>query len=163
VPLPLRDASFTILLGSCSVRARRLVEAQLQPGHPAQESSGQRHGQSASGFAAWCCRTPRCCRTTWCVWLVVETDPVYHPQKQLQLLTASGAFQESVVIGGPSNNNSGHEFPVHVLAVSKNVSNTFRGYLRDSDTSKRWVGVLRPADSRVLATLKVIRDDSASI
>jgi hypothetical protein len=95
--------------------------------------------------------------------VVVETDPVYHPQKQLHLRTASGAFQESVVIGGPSNNIRGQEFPVHVLAVSKNVSNTFRGYLRDSDTSKRWVGVPKPADSRVLATLKVIRDDSASI
>jgi hypothetical protein len=97
------------------------------------------------------------------VWLVVETDPIYHPQKQLQLPTASGAFKESVVIGGPRNNNRGHEFSVHVLAVSKNVSHNFRDYLRDSDTSKRWVGVPKPADSRVLATLKVIRDDSASI
>lgn len=97
------------------------------------------------------------------VWLVVETDPVYHPQKQLQLPTASGAFQESVVIGGPNNNERGHEFPVHVLAVRKNVSNAFRGYLRDSAASKRWLGVPKPVDSMVLTTLKVIRDDSASI
>jgi hypothetical protein len=99
------------------------------------------------------------------VWLVVETGgTVYHPQHaQLQLPKDSGAFQAPVVIGDRSNADRGHEFPVHVLAVTKGVSRAFRRYLLESARFKNWAGVPKPIDSRVLATLKVIRDDSASI
>jgi hypothetical protein len=94
------------------------------------------------------------------VWLVVENGPVYHPQGA-RLPTDSGAFRAAVTIGGV---NSGHlhEFTVHVLAVTENISKSFGLYQQDSANSKKWPGVPKPADSLVLATLKVIRDDSAS-
>jgi len=96
------------------------------------------------------------------VWLVVETGTVYHPQHG-QLQIDSGAFQASVVIGRKGNDDRGHEFPVHVLAVTEEVSKAFRRYLQDAASLRKWDGVPKPADSRVLATLKVTRDDSASI
>ncbi len=96
------------------------------------------------------------------VWLVVETGTVYHPQHEA-LPTNSRAFRASVFIGGKGNAERGQEFPVHVLAVTEDVSKAFRRYQKDSASSNKWVGVPKPADSKILATLKVIRDDSASI
>ncbi|MGO8788985.1 MAG: hypothetical protein ACLQVL_16590 [Terriglobia bacterium] len=96
------------------------------------------------------------------VWLVVETGTVYHPQHEA-LPTNSGAFQAPVIIGGTSNEERGREFPVRMLAVTEDVSKAFRFYLQDAARLRKWKGVPKPPDSRVLATLKVIRDDSASI
>jgi hypothetical protein len=95
------------------------------------------------------------------VWLVVETGTAFHPQ--VQLSTESGAFQATLVIGAV-NEVPGHEFPVHVLAVTEDVSKAFTRYRLDSVSFKKWVGVpkTKPIDSKVLATVKVIRDDSAS-
>ena len=100
------------------------------------------------------------------VWLVVETgsgaSAVYHPQGA-QLPTHSGAFHRAPVIIGVPNDNQGREFTIHVLAVTEDVSKDFDRYQKDSSIFKRWHGFRKPADSRVLATLKLIRDDSASI
>jgi hypothetical protein len=93
------------------------------------------------------------------VWLVVETGKVYHPQAQLP--AGGGAFQASVFIGSP-NDNHGQVFPVHVLAVTEDVSKAFQRYRQDSATFKKWRGIPKPEDCKVLATVKIIRDDSAS-
>lgn len=94
------------------------------------------------------------------VWLVVEAGGVYHPQR---LLAAdNGAFQAPVVIGSRGSQDCGHEFPVHALAVTEDVSEAFRRYQEGSNSFKKWGGVPKTPDSRVLATLKLIRDDSAS-
>jgi hypothetical protein len=95
------------------------------------------------------------------VWLVVETGAVYHPQGA-RLPTDSGRFRAPVIIG-LNNDNHGHEFTVHVLAVTEDVSKDFDRYQKDSFIFKKWHGFQKPADSRQLATLKLIRDDSASI
>ena len=92
------------------------------------------------------------------IWLVVETGAVYHPQRQVP--TDSGTFEASVVVGR-INDDHLHGFPVHVLAVTEDVSKAFRRYQEDSASFRKWSGVPKPPDSRVLATLKVIRDDSA--
>ena len=96
------------------------------------------------------------------VWLVVENGAVYHPQGA-QLPTDSGAFHRAPVTIGSVNSGHLHEFTIHVLAVTKSISRSFSRYQQDSASSKKWPGVRKPADSMVLATLKVIRDDSASI
>jgi hypothetical protein len=95
------------------------------------------------------------------VWLVADTGTLYHPQG-MRLPTDTGAFHRRRVFIGGVNRDNLLEFTVHVLAVSKNASNTFSRYQQDSASSKKWPGVPKPADSRVLATLKVIRDDSVS-
>jgi hypothetical protein len=95
-------------------------------------------------------------------WLVVENGAVYHPQGA-QLPTDSGAFHRApVTIGGVNGENS-REFTVHVLAVTEDISNSFRRYQQGSASFKKWAGVPKPdADSKVLATAKLIRDDSVS-
>lgn len=96
------------------------------------------------------------------VWLVVETGAVYHPQGA-QLPTDSGAFHARVIIGR-INDDHLHEFTVQVLAVTEDISKSFRRYQQGSASFKKWAGVPKPAaDSKVLATVKLIRDDSASI
>jgi hypothetical protein len=93
------------------------------------------------------------------VWLVVETGGVYHPQKHR--LPAGGTFEAPVIIGRRDDDHL-HEFTVHALAVTEDVSRQFSQYQRDSASFKKWRGLPKPADSKVLATLKLIRDDSAS-
>ena len=94
------------------------------------------------------------------VWLVVETGTRYHPQ---HLPTDSGCFRAPVIIGR-KNDDHGHEFTVHVLAVTEDISESFGRYQEGSANFKKWGGVPKPAaDSKVLATVKLIRDDSASI
>jgi hypothetical protein len=96
------------------------------------------------------------------VWLVVEIGTLYHPQGA-QLPTDSGSFQASVIIGRIKDDHL-HEFTVYVLAVTEDISKSFRRYQQGSASFKRWAGVPKPAaDSMVLATVKLIRDDSASI
>jgi hypothetical protein len=95
------------------------------------------------------------------VWLVVEIGALYHPQGT-QLPTDSGAFHRApVIIGGPNGGHL-HEFTVHVLAVTEDISKSFSRYQQGSASFKKWAGVPKPAaDSKVLATVKLIRDDSA--
>ncbi len=93
------------------------------------------------------------------VWLVVETGALYHPQEQLP--KENGPFRAPVIIGR-INHDDMQEFTVHVLAATEEVSKAFSRYREDSASFKRWLGVPKPADSKVLATLKLIRDDSAS-
>jgi hypothetical protein len=94
-------------------------------------------------------------------WLVVETGAAYHPQRQLR--TDRGTFRERVIIGR-KNTDHGQEFTVHVVAVTDDVSRAFNRYREDSASFKTWGGVPKPAaDSKVLATVKLIRDDSASV
>ena len=97
------------------------------------------------------------------VWLVVEIRAVYHPQGT-QLPTDSGAFHRRPVIIGDVNGGHLLEFTVHVLAVTEDISKSFSRYQQGSASFKRWAGVPKPAaDSKVLATVKLIRDDSATI
>jgi hypothetical protein len=97
------------------------------------------------------------------VWLVVATGTVYHPQGA-QLPTDSGAFHRARVFIGGIKGDQLNEFTVHVLAVTEDVSRSFRRYQQGSASFQRWAGVPKPtADSKVLATVKLIRDDSASI
>jgi hypothetical protein len=95
------------------------------------------------------------------VWLVVEIGALYHPQGT-QLPTDGGAFHRApVIIGGPNGGHL-HEFTVHVLAVTEDISKSFSRYQQGSASFKKWAGVPKPAaDSKVLATVKLIRDDSA--
>ena len=96
------------------------------------------------------------------VWLVVENGPLYHPQGT-KLPTDSGVFDRApLTIGGVSD---GHlrEFTIHALAVTEDISKSFSRYQQGSASFKKWAGVPKPAtDSRVLATVKLIRDDSTS-
>jgi hypothetical protein len=93
------------------------------------------------------------------LWLVVETGTLYHPQQHLP--TDSGGFRAPVIIG-LNNDNHGHEFTVHVLAVTEDISKSFGRYQQGLASFKKWGGVPKPAaDSKVLATVKLIRDDSA--
>ena len=96
------------------------------------------------------------------VWLVVESGALYHPQGA-QLPTDSGAFHRARVTIGVPNDNQGREFTVHVLAVTEDISKSFSRYQQGSASFQKWAGVPKPADdSKVLATVKLIRDDSAS-
>jgi hypothetical protein len=97
------------------------------------------------------------------IWLVVaETGARYHPQ--VHLPSASGAWQSSVVLGGPPTSlNANHEFTIHVLAVTEDVNSDFERYLRDAGKLKNWSGVPVPPDSRVLSTVQLVRDDSISV
>jgi hypothetical protein len=93
------------------------------------------------------------------VWLVVETGTVYHPQGQ-QLLT--NLFRESVIIGR-KNADLGQKFTIHVLAATEDVSNVFSQYQKDSSSFGKWEGVPIPPDSRVLATVELIRHDTPEV
>lgn len=97
------------------------------------------------------------------IWLVVaEIRPRYHPQ--VHLPGASGAWQASVILGGAQiSTDANHEFTIHVLAVTEDVSKAFERYIRDAQTEKKWPGVPVPPQPRILATLKVVRDDSVSM
>jgi len=96
------------------------------------------------------------------VWLVVEVGNCYHPQEPLSR-NAIG-WQATVTIGREKlGADSSCEFPVHVLAVTESVSNAFERYLTDGERRKKWAGVPKPSDSKVLATVRVVRDDSASM
>ena len=93
------------------------------------------------------------------VWLVVESGPRYHPQGN-KLSTNSTAFEEFVFIGR-DNDDYGSEFLVHLLAVTEDISKSFERYRQDA-SSNQWPGVPKPTQgSRVLATVKVIRNNSA--
>jgi hypothetical protein len=74
------------------------------------------------------------------------------------------AWQSSVIIGGaPIGSNANQEFTIHVLAVTEGVSTAFERYAKDSGKRKEWHGVPKPPDSRILATLRLVRDDSVSM
>jgi hypothetical protein len=67
-----------------------------------------------------------------------------------------------VTIGGENDGNS-REFTIHALAVTEDISKSFSRYQQGSASFKKWAGVPKPsADSKVLATVKLVRDDSAS-
>jgi hypothetical protein len=96
------------------------------------------------------------------VWLVVENGPLYHPQGT-RLPTDSGAFHNAPVTIGSDRSGNLHEFTVHALAVTEDISKSFSRYQQGSASFKKWAGVPKPAaDSRVLATVKLVRDDSTS-
>lgn len=96
------------------------------------------------------------------VWLVVENGALYHPQGR-RLPIESGAFDRAPVTIGGDKGGHAHEFTVHALAVTEDISKSFSRYQQGSASFKKWAGVPIPAaDSKVLATVKLIRDDSAS-
>jgi hypothetical protein len=96
------------------------------------------------------------------VWLVVETGAVYHPQTCLS--RGATAWHSTVYLGRSQHGlDANHEFPIHVLAVTEDVSRAFERYLTDARKRGQWSGLPKPPDSKVLATLRVIRDDSASM
>jgi hypothetical protein len=74
------------------------------------------------------------------VWLVVENGALYHPQGK-QLPIDSGAFNRvPVTIGGDSGGHL-HEFTVHALAVTEDISKSFSRYQQGSASFKKWAGV----------------------
>jgi hypothetical protein len=96
------------------------------------------------------------------VWLVVEVGARYHPQKRLS--RDAIAWQATVILGREhAGVDSSSKFPVHVLAVTGSVTSAFERYLTDGQKRKEWSGVPKPPDSKVLATVQVVRDDSATI
>jgi hypothetical protein len=100
--------------------------------------------------------------STWTdVWLVVETGgAIYHPQTRL----AADAWQATISIGrSASALDKGRIFPVHILAVTQDVSKAFTRYQKDAAKHRDWHGVPEPPESQVLATVNVIRDDTASM
>jgi hypothetical protein len=50
-----------------------------------------------------------------------------------------------------------------VIAVTEDIGLAFDRYRADSGKRKQWSGVSKPPDSKVLATVRVVRDDSASM
>lgn len=94
------------------------------------------------------------------IWLVVETGARWHPQVRLQ--RAVGTFQTTVSIGR-AGLDGGHDFPVHVVATTEDVTSSLERYLKDAVRLRNWPGIPQPVDSRVLATITVVRDDSASV
>src|SRR5262249_1491446 len=59
------------------------------------------------------------------VWLVVETGGVWHPQ--IRLTSGAATFQANVSIGR-SGSDAGEEFPIHVVAVTEDVTSSFERY-----------------------------------
>lgn len=95
------------------------------------------------------------------VWLVVEGGSKYHPQRRLP--KCATAWQESISIGRSQPGcDANCEFPVHVIAVPPDVDEAFERYLSDANKTKTWRGVSRPPGSKILATIRIVRDDSAS-
>jgi hypothetical protein len=97
------------------------------------------------------------------IWLVVaEGTARFHPQ--VRLSRNSGAWHASVILGGPQPSlDVKHEFTIHVLAVTEGVSKAFERYLSDAVKLKKWAGVTIPPQSRILATLRMVRNDSVSM
>jgi hypothetical protein len=94
------------------------------------------------------------------IWVVVETGTLWHPQPQLP--RGATTFQTIVLIGR-AGLDGGQEFPVHIVAVTEDVTNSLERYLKDAARLKNWPGIPNPTESRVLATIRVVRDDAASI
>lgn len=95
------------------------------------------------------------------IWMVVQTGNVYHPQARLH--ASQTTWQSAVILGRSENGaDTNREFTVHVLAVTESVSAAFWLYLTDPGMQPTWSGVPRPQESRVLATIVIIRDDSVS-
>jgi len=57
----------------------------------------------------------------------------------------------------------GKTLTVRLLATTQEVSDAFHRYCADSATFRKWRGVPAPKDSRIIATVEVLRDDSASV
>lgn len=94
------------------------------------------------------------------VWLAVEVNSLYHPQ--VQLPKDRSGWQATAILGRSELGiDSGHEFRIHVLAVTEAVSGLFYRYLSEGHRHG-WSGVPKPAESNVLTTAVVVRDDSAS-
>lgn len=95
------------------------------------------------------------------VWLVVEAGSKYHPQRRLP--KGAVAWQEIISIGRSQTGlDANCEFPIHVIAVPPDVDEAFERYQSDASRTKTWRGVSRPPGSKALATIRVLRDDSAS-
>jgi hypothetical protein len=95
------------------------------------------------------------------IWVVVEVGNVYHPQ--YHIVRSQKTFQSWLFIGRPTAGmDANSKFGVHVLAVTEEVSEGFERYEKDSSKRQQWHGVPRPADSRILASITVTRDDAAS-
>lgn len=92
-------------------------------------------------------------------WLVVDTGTHYHPQAHLG---RAGSWQATSTLGRSGDFDANREFVIHILAVTQDVSNAFEQYLKDAGKQGKWPGVPKPPDGRVLSTLRVVRDDSAS-
>jgi hypothetical protein len=90
-------------------------------------------------------------------WLVVEAGGRYHPQPPP---IATTNWHGKVTIGGkgPGTDN-GVDFPIHVIATSKSANETFNEYLRQQEKKNEWHGLELPADTQILATTTVRRDD----
>jgi hypothetical protein len=96
------------------------------------------------------------------IWLAVEIGARYHPQTHLS--SGQGAWQASVILGRlQADLDANRDFTIHVVAVTEAVSDAFERYLTDAAKQKEWSGVPKPQDSRILTTLHVLRDDSASM
>ncbi|MGO9402996.1 MAG: toll/interleukin-1 receptor domain-containing protein [Terriglobales bacterium] len=97
------------------------------------------------------------------IWLVVVAEGGTHYHPQAHLSRSENAWRADVYIGRSKEGaDANQEFSVHVLAVTEDVSNAFQRYRKDAGKRNEWRGVPKPPDSRVLATLKVVRDDSTS-
>jgi hypothetical protein len=93
------------------------------------------------------------------IWLVVEVDSTYHPQVRLRRSETN--WQSVVAVGREARGlDADHEFQVHVLAVTEDVDEAFQRYLTDEERLRKWQGVPTPQNRKILATVKVIRDNS---
>jgi hypothetical protein len=94
--------------------------------------------------------------------LVVETGALYHPQRRIS--PGALSWQTTVSVGrSQAGLDASHEFLIHVLAVTEEVGDRFERYRTDSAKRKEWHGVPKPLESKVLATVRIVRDDSASM
>jgi hypothetical protein len=93
-------------------------------------------------------------------WLVVETGSGWHPQ--VRLPRGAATFQGVVSIGRAGHDNGG-EFTIHIVAVTEDVTSSFEQYRKDAAVLKNWPGVPIPSDKKVVATVRVRRNDSASM
>ena len=95
------------------------------------------------------------------IWTVVDVANRYHPQDHV--VRSEKTWQAWLSIGrSTAGMDANAKFGVHVLAVTEEVSEGFERYRKDSGRRKLWLGVPKPPDSRILASITVIRDDAAS-
>ena len=95
------------------------------------------------------------------IWIVVDVGNKYHPQHRV--VRTEKTWQAWISIGRSTPGmDANAKFGVHVLAVTEEVNDSFEQYRKDSAKRKQWTGVPKPSDSRILATITVIRDDAAS-
>ena len=95
------------------------------------------------------------------LWVVKEPSPNnFHPDAPKATITGNEWRATAYVGNNRAGSDTGTEFPIHIVLTSAATGQKFEKYLQTA-AANGWPGLDTIFDGRILATTKVIRDDSA--